>query len=249
MHQWLFLAGAGFLAGAMNALAGGGSFVSLPALIATGMPSVLANASSTVALWPGGGASVWMYRQGLRDVAGVPVRALATTTIAGGAVGGLLLLWTPSSLFDTLLPWLLLVATLTLAFGRRLGETLRRHRHLPRLAVLIVQALLGIYGGYYGGAVGIMMMAVWSLLDGADMKALNASRTLMVSAANGAAVLCFILARAVVWPAVLAVAAGAIAGGAGGAWLGLRLPATIVRRFTLALCAIVTAFFFVHSYR
>src|SRR5476649_2465109 len=103
----------------MNALAGGGSFVTLPALIAAGVPSVAANASSTVALYPGGLASAWVYRSGLTHVAGVPLRPAFLATLAGGLLGALLLLWTPTGVFDRVLPWLLLVATLTLTFGPR----------------------------------------------------------------------------------------------------------------------------------
>ncbi|HEY0419342.1 MAG TPA: TSUP family transporter, partial [Acetobacteraceae bacterium] len=97
------LLAAGLLAGAMNALAGGGSFVTLPALIAAGVPSVQANASSTLALYPGGVASVWTYRDGLGPVCGVPLRPLLVVTLVGGLAGGLLLLWTPSSIFDAVL--------------------------------------------------------------------------------------------------------------------------------------------------
>ncbi len=102
------------------------------------------------------------------------------------------MLWTPAALFDQVLPWLLLVATMMLAFGRQIGPALRARFRAGLTTILGLQFLLGIYGGYFGGAVGLMMMAVWSILDGAEVKALNAPRTLMVSAANGVAVLSFI---------------------------------------------------------
>src|SRR5882757_4993914 len=108
MDHLMVLSGAGFMGGAMNALAGGGSFVSLPALIAVGVPSVQANASSTVALYPGGVASVWAYRHGLSPVGDVSLRHLLYITLAGGGCGALLLLGTPTKAFDLLLPWLLL---------------------------------------------------------------------------------------------------------------------------------------------
>jgi hypothetical protein len=127
-----FLASAGFIAGAMNALAGGGSFVSLPALIAVGVPAVQANASSTVALLPGGLASAWAYRGSLEPMAEVPLGALLGVTLAGGMAGGILLLSTPSPLFTRVLPWLLLLASLALAWGRRLGEALRRRWRMRR---------------------------------------------------------------------------------------------------------------------
>jgi uncharacterized membrane protein YfcA len=239
---------AGALAGAMNALAGGGSFVSLPALIAAGVPPVLANTSSTVALFPGGLASAWAYRDGLRPVGGVPLRALLTATLCGGLLGALLLLRTSSAAFTVVLPWLLLVACVALAFGRRIGEALRARVRIHAGAVLAVQCLLGVYGGYFGGAVGIMMMAIWGLLDSRDLKHLNAPRTLLVSAANTVAVLAFIAAGAVRWPETLAMLAGAILGGYGGAHLGRRAPARVVRVMTLLVTACITLAFFVKTY-
>lgn len=242
------LAGAGFLAGAMNALAGGGSFVSLPALIAAGVPSVAANASSTVALYPAGAASAWVYRDTLSDVEGVPIVPSLVATLIGGLAGALLLLWTPSSLFDRVLPWLLLAATVTLAFAPRLGPALRARFQAGLVVVLTIQFLLGIYGGYFGGAVGLMMMAVWSLLAGVDIKALNPQRTLMVTAANTVALICFAVAGAVWWPQTIALGVGAIAGGYGGALLGKRLPAAIVRTVTIIVAAAITAVFFYRAY-
>lgn len=235
---------AGFIAGAMNALSGGGSFVTLSALVAAGMPSLGANASSTVALWPGGAASAWVYRDGARPICGVSLRLVLAATVIGSLVGALLLLWTPTSLFDRVLPWLLLVATVVLAAGPRLRVPVRA----GATTVLLLQLVLGIYGGYFGGAVGLMMMAAWSLLDGAEAKTLNAPRTLMVSAANTVAVVCFVVAGAVSWRAAIAVAAGALLGGYAGARLGKTLPPRVVRIVTLVIAVALTARFFVKAY-
>jgi uncharacterized membrane protein YfcA len=239
---------AGVVAGAMNALAGGGSFVSLPALIAAGVPPVQANTSSTVALFPGGLASAWAYRDGLGPVGTVPLRALLATTLCGGLVGALLLLRTPSAAFAFVLPWLMLVASIALAFGRRIGEALRARWRIHAHAVLAVQFALGVYGGYFGGAVGIMMMAMWGLLDSRDLKLLNAPRTLLVSAANSVAVLAFVLAGALRWPETLALLAGALAGGYGGAHVGRRAPPGAIRAVTLCATAGITLAFFVKTY-
>lgn len=245
----LLLFGAGLVAGAMNALAGGGSFVSLPAMIAAGLPSVAANASSTVALYPGGAASALVYRRDLAPVGGVPMIPMLAVTLTGGLAGSLLLISTPSSLFDRVLPWLLLIALLALAFGRRLGEILHSRFRIGAAPILAVQFALGVYGGYFGGAVGLMMMAAWSLLPHTDLKALNAPRTLMVTAANTVAVLVFALAGKVAWPHTAVVAAGAVAGGYLGAHLGRRLPAGLVRAGTLVATAAITVAFFVRAYR
>jgi uncharacterized protein len=248
MHDLAILIAAGFLAGAMNALAGGGSFVTLPALIALGVPSVTANASSTVALYPGGLASALTYRDGLRSVSGVALGRLLAVTLAGGLAGSLLLLWTPSSAFDVILPWLLLLATLALAFGRRLGAELRGRLCGRASPVLTVQFALGVYGGYFGGAVGLMMVAAWSLLGEGEIKALNGPRTLLVAIANSVAVLVFIVAGAVRWPQTLTMLAGGLIGGTLGARLGRLAPPRLTRVLTLCWTIAVTCIFFARAY-
>jgi uncharacterized protein len=248
MSPLLLVSCAGLLAGAMNALAGGGSFVSLPALIAAGVPPVQANASSTVALFPGGIASAWAYRDGLGPVGSVSLRALTIATLCGGFAGAILLLCTSSAAFSFVLPWLLLIATLALAFRRRLGEALRARWHIHGHAVLAVQFALGVYGGYFGGAVGIMMIAMWGLLDSRDLKSLNAPRTLLVSAANAVAVLTFVVAHAVHWPETLAMLVAAIVGGYGGAQIGRRASPVVIRAGTLLATSCITLAFFVRTY-
>jgi len=248
MKTILLTFAAGSVAGAMNALAGGGSFVSLPALIAAGVPPVQANTSSTVALFPGGLASAWAYRDGLGPIGSVPLRALLAATLCGGLLGALLLLRTSSAAFSVVLPWLLLAASLALAFGRRIGAALRARWRIHGHAVLAIQFALGVYGGYFGGAVGIMMLAMWGLLDQRELQQLNGPRTLLVSAANLVAVLAFIVADAVHWPVTLAMLAGALLGGYGGAHLGRRAPPGIVRRITLLATFCITLVFFVKTY-
>lgn len=248
MVHLLLLSGAGLLAGAMNALAGGGSFVSLPALIAVGVPSVQANASSTVALYPGGLASAWTYHERWGSVCGIGIGRMMAMTLAGGLAGSLLLLSTPVSAFTLILPWLLLLATLALAFGRRVGTALRGRLRARSSPVLLMQFALGVYGGYFGGAVGLMMVALWCLLGEGDVKALSAPRTLLVSAANTIAVLAFVLARAVWWPQTLALLAGGLIGGYAGARLGRVLPAGLVRALTLCCTAGITIAFFARTY-
>lgn len=248
MLETIILLVGGFLAGAMNALAGGGSFISLPALIAVGVPPVIANTSSTVALYPGSMASAWAYRHGLAGVADVPIKPLLLITIFGGVVGALLLLYTPTRAFDLVLPWLLLIATIALAYGRRIGSWLRARVQVRTGVVMILQFVLGIYGGYFGGAVGIMMVAVWGLLGPYEIKSMNPARTLMVTAANTMAVVIFIWAGAIQWHATVLMLLSATIGGYAGALLGIRLPARIIRFGTILLTACITAVFFVRAY-
>ena len=242
------IAGAGVVAGMMNALAGGGSFVTLPALIAAGVPSVNANTSSTVALFPGQLTSSWTYRDGLGPIGPVALRSLVISTFIGGAIGAVLLLLTPIKTFDVVLPWLLAIATVALAFGARLGELLRRRWHIGASTVLVVQFCLGIYGGYFGGGVGIMMMAVWSLLTDRTLKSFNAPRTLLVCAANTVAVIIFFAAGSVRWREALAMLVGAILGGYLGANIGRRAPAGVIRIGTLLLSVCITLAFFARAY-
>jgi uncharacterized protein len=249
MSPLFLVAGAGLIAGMMNALAGGGSFVTLPARIAAGVPSVNANTTSTVALYPGQLTSSWAYRDGLGPIGSVPLRSLVIVTFIGGALGAALLLRTPIRTFDVVLPWLMAIATIALALGSRLGEMLRRRRwHIGATAVLGVQFCLGIYGGYFGGGVGIMMMAVWSLLSDRTLKSFNAPRTLLVSAANAIAVLIFIAARAVHWREALIMLATGMLGAFCGSLIGRRAPAGIIRVATVCLSVGITVAFFVRGY-
>jgi uncharacterized protein len=245
MTTLLLLAAAGLLAGAMNAIAGGGSFVTFPAMVLAGLPPVIANASSTVALFPGTMASSFAYRNDFAGAAPISLAILIPVSLAGGLAGAILLLATPAHMFDVVIPWLLLLATLTFAFGPRAGLMLRKVVRIGPRALPVVQFVVSIYGGYFGGAVGLMMMASWSLLHARDdFKAMAPARVLLTSAANGAAVLWFIAAGAVRWPESLAMLGASVIGGYLGARLTRVLPPELVRRFVIVLTAIITFAFF-----
>ena len=243
----LLLLGAGFVAGTMNAVAGGGTFASLPAMILAGLPSTIANASSTVALVPGSVAIAWAYREDVKPVEGVPIPLFLAVSFIGGVVGALLLLWTPNTTFDRLVPWLLLIATLAFAFGQRVGVWLRKRYTIGKGVMLGIQMALSVYGGYFGGGVGIMMLAAWSLLIHAELKVLNPIRVLMVTACNIAAVVIFVVAGQVRWPETLAVLVGALAGGYGGARVARRLPQPVLRAIILVIAGTMTTVFFLRA--
>src|SRR2546423_6527604 len=133
----------------MNAVAGGGSFVTFPSLVAAGLPSVGANASSTVALFPGQLTSAYAYRREIRSFEGLSMRVLVPLSLAGGICGALLLLFTPQSTFDRVIPWFLLAGTIAFAFGPRLGPALRRFLHIGARTLLVLQFALAVYGGYF----------------------------------------------------------------------------------------------------
>ncbi len=248
MDHPLLLFAAGLLAGAMNAVAGGGSFVTLPALIFAGVPSVAANASSTFALFPASFASAWAYRDAYKPFPAVSLRAMLIASLAGGVIGAMLLLSTPSSDFDGIVPWLLLVGAITFAFGPRLSEVLSRRFHAGRRTMLVTQLAVGIYAGYYGGAAGLMMLAAWGLFGLSDLKAMNATRTLLVGSANAVAVACFVVAGTIWWPQALLMLVAAVIGGYGGARLAGRLNPGITRAVITVFNFAITAAFFWRAY-
>ena len=240
--------GAGIVAGGMNALAGGGTFATLPSLIAIGLPANAANATSNVALLPGAATSAWGFRDEIGPVGGVPIATLAIITFIAGLIGSVLLVVTPTRAFDLIIPWLLLFATLVLAFGKRASEWLHARVTIGRRELIAAQGLLGIYGGYFGGGVGLMMTAIYGLLAGIAPRAMFAPRTLMLTIANSAAAIVFILTGLVRWETCLPTLAGAVIGGWAGARIGRRLPAGAVRAWTLLVCVATTAVFFWRAY-
>jgi len=244
----ILAAAAGTLGGAMNALAGGGTFATLPALIALGLPSNIANATSNVALLPGAGASAWTYRDELAPVGGMSVRVLAAITFAGGLAGSALLVLTPSRAFDMIIPWLLLFALVVMIFGKRASDWLHARVTIGPRTLVTVQSLLGVYGGYFGGGVGLITTAVYGLLAGADPRSLFSIRTLMLAIANFAAAFVFIAIGMVYWSACLPMLAGGVLGGWIGAHVGKRLPHNVVRIWTLLVTAATTIVFFARAY-
>jgi uncharacterized membrane protein YfcA len=232
----------------MNALAGGGTFATLPALIALGLPSNVANATSNVALLPGAGASALEFRDELAPMGGLSVRTLAAITFAGGLAGSVLLAVTPTRAFDLIVPWLLLFAFAVMLFGRSASDWLHARVTIGRPTLIAAQSLLGVYGGYFGGGVGLITTAVYGLLAGAHPRSLFAIRTLMLAVANLAAAFVFIAVGLVRWWACLPMLAGSVLGGWLGARVGKKLPHWLVRAWTLAITGVTTAVFFVRAY-
>lgn len=249
------LFGAAFMAGAMNAVAGGGSFFSFPALLLAGIDPKIANATNTVALWPGSLASVGAYRRELRSQRQA-VKLLAGVSLGGGLIGALLLLVTPSDVFRLLLPYLMLAATLLFALSPRISRYARSLEAgagaagpgSPAVAQrrsVVLQGIISIYGGFFGGGIGILMLATLALMGLEDIHEMNALKTLLATLINGIAVVAFVLARAVAWPQAIVMAAGAILGGYGGAAIGRRLRPQWVRAFVMVVGFSLSAYLFV----
>lgn len=247
MDHTLLIFVAGLLAGTMNSVAGGGSFVTLPTLIFTGMPSVVANASSTVALFPGSLAGAWAYRTECTSFRAAPLKTMMLVSLAGGLLGAILLQYTPTTFFDKAIPWLLATGTVAFALGPYLGRLVSHRTQQHPFLILSAQALLGVYGGYFGGAVGIMMMAVWSLFGVTDIRAMNAFKTLLVGVTNSSAVVWFAIVGLVWWPQALTMLVGAVVGGYSGARFARRLNPVYLRRVINVFNIAITVCFFIKS--
>jgi len=238
------------LAGMMNSVAGGGSFISFPALIFTGVLPIPANATSTVALWPGAVASAAAYRKRFPRDFRILLEMIATSVV-GGTLGALVLLRTPQNTFLRFVPYLFLLATLLLMFGKKLAtwmEAVFRTSQQPRWLIVVAsnffQFLIAFYGGFFGAGIGIMMLALLTMLRMEDIHAMNALKTLLNAAINGAAVVTFIAAGAVLWPQASVMLVGAVLGGYGGAHYAQKLDPQVVRRFVIAVGIAMSAYFF-----
>ena len=252
----VFLFFSALLGGALNAVAGGGSFITFPALLFTGVPAIPANASNTVALWTGLTFSGGAFRRHLK--VGRPVLVpLVTVSLVGGTLGAWLLLRTPAHTFLKLLPWLMLVATLLFIFGGRLtpagaaanNQALRTHH--PGVTAIVAascfQLLVGIYGGYFGGGMGFVILAMLAAFGMADIHEMNALKIVLSASTNGVAVIVFIAKHAVYWPQALVMIGGAALGGYFGAHCSLHLPRSWVRGFVIAVGVGMTAYFFMRT--
>ncbi|WP_409060881.1 sulfite exporter TauE/SafE family protein [Streptomyces sp. SYP-A7185] len=253
MSEILLVLLAGTAAGALNSVGGGGTFVALPALVAVGLSPVTANASSTIALVPGAVASGWVYRREIAPVGATSTTALTAVSVVGGGLGAALLLTLPAASFDAAVPWLLAFATAVLAFGRRLSHALSnrlgREIGMTSRAVLIGQFFLALYGGYFGGAVGIMMFALWGIGLGLDTAASNPMRVTQIAAINlSATALLLVASDALSAALVLAtMLVGAVAGGFTGAHFARRLTARLLRRIILTTAVTMTVVYFVRG--
>jgi uncharacterized protein len=253
LQQAIFLFAAGVLGGALNAVAGGGSFISFPALLFTGVAPVPANATNTLALWVGVTASGGAYRKQMK----VKIRVLLPlllTSIIGGLAGAFLLIHTPGETFLRVVPWLLLGATLLFAFGghltRRISSRVFHEATASAIVVaMIFELFVAIYGGYFGGGIGIMNLAMLAALGMTDIHAMNALKVVLGAAINGVATITFVVTRAIVWPQAIAVTAGAVLGGYASAHYAQKVPQAWIRRFVITVGIAMTAYFFWNAYR
>ncbi|MEA2150974.1 MAG: uncharacterized protein QOD69_2804 [Solirubrobacteraceae bacterium] len=238
----VLLAGAGFGAGVVNAVAGGGSLVSFPALLAAGYPSVTANVTNSVAVLPGYVGGSLAYRPELAGQGG-RIRALAPASVLGTAAGAALLLTTPASLFDAVVPWLILSACAMLALQPRAAAIAERHRDGRGSGIALHAGvfLAAVYGGYFGAGLGIMLLALLGVLLPDELQRLNALKGVLSLVIAGGAAIAFTLLGPIVWDAALVVGTTSLAGGAAGVRVARRLPASVLRGVVVAYGIAVAA--------
>lgn len=233
-------------------MAGGGSFIAFPALLFTGVPPIPANATNTIALWTAAAASGGAYRKRL-DVPRRVMVPLLIASLIGGLAGAFLLLKTPAHTFMQVLPWLTLGATLLFAFGKKLAGGRRSILEHEAAGAALAGATLfqlgvAVYGGYFGGGMGIVMLAMLAALGMTDIHAMNALKSVMGFVINGVAVITFVVARAVYWKHGIAMIAGAIVGGSVGAYYAQKVPQAWIRMFVVLVGVGMTVYFFWKSY-
>jgi uncharacterized membrane protein YfcA len=252
----LFLAGA--LGGALNSVAGGGSFVVFPALLFSGLTPVIANATCAAGLLPASGASAFAYR---KDVARDRLfGVLVVASLVGGAIGAVVLLSTRESTFEWVLPLLLAFAAAVFSFGGSLAMKLRgaidraraadaSHGKLLLLVVFAVQVVIATYGGYFGGGMGILMLATFAFAGMSDIHAMNGAKSVLAVVINGAAVALFAYAGKIVLARFAIVAIGGVVGGYFGARIARKIPAKKVRVAVIVYAWAMTAYFAWRTYR
>jgi uncharacterized membrane protein YfcA len=247
LYFWPLYFGVAMASGAMNSVAGGGTFLTFPVLILSGLSPLSANITSTIALWPGTLASVFAYR---KQIAGQKRSMLPflLVSLVGSIAGTLTLLSTPEVTFTQLVPWLLLGATLIFTFGRRgiarlnifSGEASRGRMVFAALFQLVIS----FYGGYFGAGIGILMLAMLQILGLSHVHQMNALKAFLGLMINGVSVVIFIVMGHVVWPVAIVMIAGALTGGYFGARTALKIPPEHVRTFVSCVGFTMTAYFF-----
>jgi uncharacterized membrane protein YfcA len=245
---------AAILGGTLNSVAGGGSFITFPALLFTGILPINANATSTVALWPGSVASTGAYREELAKQDRTRLFVLGGTSLIGGVLGAVLLLRTSQTTFVRLVPYLLLVATLLFTFSAPIMDRLRKRKaeeakearssRFGLAGIALLQLVIAVYGGYFGGGIGILMLATLGLMGMENIHEMNALKALLTSFINGVAVITFIIAGAVVWVPAILMVVGAIIGGYGGAYFARQIDPRWVRIFVILVGVGMTIYFF-----
>jgi uncharacterized membrane protein YfcA len=242
------------LASALNAVAGGGTFFVFPALMSTGVSALVANATSTVAVWPGVMASAFGYRKEVTEHKKY-LPFLCTLSLIGGWIGAKLLLQTPEISFSAMVPWLLLTATLLFTFGKRLTNAIQALNNATPISkktrytfVGIAMLVISIYGGFFGAGIGILMLAMLQCMGLKNIHQMNALKTILSTTIQGTAVFTFLPSGIIVWPQAIIMCVGALIGGYGMAKLALRIPQSAIRKFVICVASSTTIYYFLKTF-
>jgi uncharacterized membrane protein YfcA len=247
---WVLLAVAGFAAGVVNAIAGGGTLISFPALLHAGMGARIASATNTVAIWPGTVSSAWAYR-GFISAERQRAGQLTVPSLLGGLAGAMLLLHTPERSFRVIVPWLIVFACLLLALQGPVARWVAARsgpegRRVP-LSLWVAQCLISVYGGYFGAGIGILMLAAMAIFIPGDLQAANGLKILFAMLINGISAAYFVFAGAVRYPEAMVMMVAALAGGWAGAHVAQRLPSRLMRTLVIGYGLVVAGKLFLQS--
>ncbi len=245
--DWVVVGFAGFFGGMLNSVAGGGSFITLPALIFVGVPPVAANATGTAALLPGYIASAWRFRNDIEFPANLSFKLIAFIAILGGCIGAVILMLTSNKLFSTLIPWLIILATIALIIGPLFLKRKDKEAEYPHLgAPIIVVILLAvcIYGGYFNGGLGIILLATFALMGQTNIHGMNGLKNIISALLTVVAVIVYAIGSAISGEYLLFVGAMAILGGYVGAAFAYRISQKALRVFIVFVGCLTSIGFF-----
>ena len=244
MFDSTILAVAAFLAGILNSIAGGGTFLTFPALVYVGIPPVAANATSAVAVFPGYLGGVAGFRKELRELDTSAMLRLVILSLIGGLAGSLLLLVSSNEVFSVIVPFLLLAATACFAFQAQIQRWTSTSRFAAKPYGAVGTLVVSSYGGYFNGGLGIVLLALFSLWGMTNLNAMNGLKNAASFIISAISVITFAVAGVVYWPAAVLMMFAAIAGGYAGAWLARKLSRTVVRNIVIAIGLSMSAIFF-----
>lgn len=256
LSQAIILFIAALVAGAVNAVAGGGSFITFPTLMYIGIPAKYANATNTVALWPGQVASIGAYRRQFGSLTWKTMTPLLVTALVGGIAGAWTLLKTPETTFVRLVPWLILAATIIFTLSGRITRWVRRrsasgeHHEFNTGRGVVLQSFIAFYIGYFGAGAGILILAMLALLGMEEIHSMNALKALLTTVSNGVAMVLFVFSHAVRWPETVLMVVASMLGGYFGAHFAQKTKPEYVRAIVIVIGLTLSAYYFaktIHS--